>query len=169
MDVPEHSALFVQLLLVFTLSESLSNPLITAQLATGNIRNYQLVVGGLQLLNIPLSYLFLKAGAAPEVTAAVAIAVSQVCLFARLFMLRGMISLSPGIFMKRVVLNVLAVSALALAVPLAVCRLLPETFVGFAASACICFFSASASVLAVGLSRGERREIIRMIRTKMRI
>lgn len=169
MDVPEHSALFVQLLLVFTLSESLSNPLITAQLATGNIRNYQLVVGSLQLLNIPLSYIFLKAGAAPEVTVAVAIAVSQICLFARLIMLRRMISLSPGIFLKRVFLNVLAVSALALAVPLAVCRILPETFVGFAASACICLLSASSSVLAVGLSKGERHEIIRMIKTRMPI
>lgn len=168
-DVPAHSALFVQLFLLYTLSESLSNPLITAQLATGNIRNYQLVVGGLQLLNIPVSYLFLKAGAAPEVTVAVAVAVSQACLFARLFMLRGMIGLSPGIFLKRVFLNVLAVSALALAVPLAVCRLLPDTFWGFVASASICMFSAFASVLAVGLSRGERREIILMIKNRMSV
>lgn len=46
--VPEHAVLFVQLVLVFAMSESISHPLITAMLATGKIRNYQLVVGGLQ-------------------------------------------------------------------------------------------------------------------------
>lgn len=37
--VPEHTVRFVQLILIFALSESISQPLITAQLATGNIRN----------------------------------------------------------------------------------------------------------------------------------
>ena len=43
--VPEHTVLFVQLVLIFTMSESISQPLITAMLATGKIRNYQIVVG----------------------------------------------------------------------------------------------------------------------------
>ena len=90
-EVPEHTVLFVRLFLVFALCESVSNPLITAQLATGRIRNYQLVVGGLMLMNIPVSYLFLKQGAAAEVTVVVAIVISLVCLAARLIMLRGMI------------------------------------------------------------------------------
>ncbi len=77
-DVPGHSAMFVRLFLVFALSESLSSPLITGMLATGRIRNYQIVVGGLQLLNLPVSYIFLKAGCMPEVTVIVAIVLSQV-------------------------------------------------------------------------------------------
>ena len=158
-DVPSHSGLFVQLFLVFTLSESLSNPLITAQLATGNIRNYQLVVGGLQLLNIPVSYVFLKAGAVPEVTVMVAIAISQICFFARLAMLKGMIGLPVGDFLKRVYMNVLGTTALSLVIPLAVQGFLPDTFWGFIISAAVCVASAGLSVLAFGLSRGERHEI----------
>jgi O-antigen/teichoic acid export membrane protein len=162
-EVPAHSALFVQLFLIFTLSESLSNPLITAQLATGNIRNYQLVVGGLQLLNIPVSYAFLKAGAAPEVTVMVAIAISQICFFARLFMLKGMIELPVGDFLKKVYMNVLGTTALSLVIPFAVQRFLPETIWGFIASVTLCVVSAGLSVLAFGLSRGERHEISRWI------
>ena len=163
-DVPSHSELFVQLFLVFTLSESLSNPLITAQLATGNIRNYQLVVGGLQLLNIPLSYVFLKLGAVPEVTVMVAVAISQICLFARLFMLRGMIGLPAGHFLKKVYLNVIAVSAAALVVPLAADPALPDTFSGFAASVTICVCSAGLSVMFIGLRASERRELASMLK-----
>ena len=167
-DVPSHSELFVQLFLVFTLSESLSNPLITAQLATGNIRNYQLVVGGLQLLNIPLSYVFLKLGAVPEVTVMVAVAISQICLFARLFMLRGMIGLPAGHFLKKVYLNVIAVSAAALVVPLAADPALPDTFSGFAASVTICVCSAGLSVMFIGLRASERRELASMLKDWLR-
>lgn len=158
-EVPLHSTLFVQLFLIFTLSESLSNPLITAQLATGNIRNYQLVVGGLQLLNIPVSYAFLKAGAAPEVTVMVAIAISQICFFARLFMLKGMIGLPVGDFLKKVYMNVLGTTALSLAVPFVIHGFLPDTIWGVIISVTLCVISAGLSVLTFGLSRGERHEI----------
>ena len=158
-EVPAHSALFVQLFLIFTLSESLSNPLITAQLATGNIRNYQLVVGGLQLLNIPVSYAFLKAGAAPEVTVMVSIAISQICFFARLFMLKGMIGLPVSDFLKKVYMNVLGTTALSLAVPFVIHGFLPDTIWGVIISVTLCVISAGLSVLTFGLSRGERHEI----------
>lgn len=167
-DVPDHSALFVRLFLVYTLSESLSNPLVTAQLATGKIRNYQLVVGGLQLLNIPVSYAFLKMGAMPEVTVMVAIAVSQICLFARLFMLKGMIALPSGEFLRKVYLNVACVTALSLVLPLAVCRYIPDGFMGFMANVALCICSAAASVLTAGLSRGERRELLSMLKKTLK-
>ena len=64
--VPDHTVLFVQLILLLGLSECISHPLITAMLATGKIRNYQLVVGGLQLLNLPVACICLYFGAIPE-------------------------------------------------------------------------------------------------------
>ena len=167
-DVPAHSGLFVQLFLVFALSESVSNPLITAQLATGNIRNYQLVVGGLQLLNLPVSYVFLKAGAVPEVTVMVAIAISQICLFARLIMLKGMIGIAVGRFLKNVYLNILLVAVTALSLPFVLCPMLPDTFLGFLASVAVCVASAGLSVTFIGLSRGERNEIVYMILKRIR-
>ena len=168
-DVPSHSGFFVQLFLIYTLSESLSNPLITAQLATGNIRNYQLVVGGLQLLNLPASYLFLKLGAVPEVTVMVAIAVSQICLFARLYMLKGMISLPVREFIRKVYMNVIIVSAAALILPWAVNQYMPGDFWGFLARVSVCVVSALLSVILLGLSRGERHEIVEMLKTRMAV
>lgn len=86
--VPEHSTLFVQLVLILAMSESISYPLITAIQATGRIRNYQLLVGGLQLLNFPISYCLLHIGFFPEIIMIVAIILTQVCLGARLYMLQ---------------------------------------------------------------------------------
>lgn len=40
--VPEHTVSFVQLVLLFSMSEAISLPLVTAMLATGNIKNIKL-------------------------------------------------------------------------------------------------------------------------------
>lgn len=98
--VPEHSTLFVQLVLILAMSESISYPLITAIQATGRIRNYQLLVGGLQLLNFPISYCLLHIGFFPEIIMIVAIILTQVCLGARLYMLQKIIKLPTKVFFK---------------------------------------------------------------------
>ena len=67
--------------------ESISKPLVTAQNATGKVRNYQLVVGGVQLLNLPMSFIALLMGMSPVSVALVAILVSILTLVARLYML----------------------------------------------------------------------------------
>ena len=65
-EVPEHSVLFTRLVLVLSLAEIVSYTLITAQNATGKIRDYQIVVGGILLLNLPISYLLLRWGVFPK-------------------------------------------------------------------------------------------------------
>jgi O-antigen/teichoic acid export membrane protein len=166
-QVPEHSASFVRLFLIFALSESISSPLITAQLATGNIRNYQIIVGGLQLLNLPVSYVFLKYGAPAQATVAVSIAISQVCLVARLMLLRKMIGLSTKEFFEQVYIRVLAVSAVALVLPLSLSGVMPEGFLGFCLSVLSCVVSAGLSILYVGCTRAERKEVISMVLSRL--
>ena len=130
--VPEHAVLFVQLILIFAMSESISNPLVTAMLATGKIRNYQIVVGGLQMMNLPISYVCLRFGCIPETVLVVAIAISQCCLAARLYMLRGMIGLSSIQYMKKVYFNVIAVALLSVMIPAILSKYMDESFLSFA-------------------------------------
>lgn len=163
-EVPAHTVLFVRLFLVFALCESVSNPLITAQLATGRIRNYQLVVGGLMLLNIPVSYIFLRHGAAAEVTVVVAIAISLVCLGARLVMLRRMVGLSIRKFIIDVLLKIILVVVTSLILPLALYKIIPGGFAGFIVSAVVCVAVSSLTVLFIGLDGNERKELFAMIR-----
>lgn len=166
-EVPGHSVLFVRLFLVFALSESISSPLITAQLATGKIRDYQLVVGGIQFLNVPVSYLFLKMGYMPEVTVVVAIVISQMCLYARLFMLEKMIGLSFRQFFVRVCLNVSAVVSVSLPVTLCAVYMLPDSSAGFLAGVAFSIVITAMSVLFVGCSRGERRMIVEFLKERI--
>ena len=161
--VPDHTTLFVQLVLIFAMSESISNPLITAMLATGNIRNYQIVVGGLQMLNLPISYILLRNGCIPETVLIVAICISQCCLLARLYMLKGMIGLSVREYMNKVYFNVLAVTILSAVIPCFLSYYLHETFISFimiCAISVICTFSV---IYFVGCNRNERKFILSKI------
>lgn len=157
--VPEHTTLFVQLVLIFAMSESISNPLITAMLATGNIRNYQIVVGGLQMMNLPISYILLRNGCIPETVLIVAICISQCCLATRLYMLRGMIGLSMREYMSKVYVNVLGVTILSAVIPGISSYYLNETFINFlviCVTSILCTFTV---IYFIGCNKKERQFI----------
>lgn len=158
--VPEHTILFVQLVLVFSMCETISNPLITVMLATGKIRNYQIVVGGLQMMNFPLSYIFLKMGFLPEIIVMVAISLSLICLGARLILLRDMIQLPVARFLRHVCGNIIVVTILSLTVPLYARWELPDNLFGFIFSCIICFGWGGIILYRFGCSVSERKFLI---------
>lgn len=114
---PEHTINFVRLILLFSLSEILSSTLVYLQLATGKIRNYQLTIGSITLLNFPLSYIALKLGFPPESPIIIGISISVLCMIIRLFFLQKTASLSIRSFLTNVCLNVITVSILASIIP----------------------------------------------------
>lgn len=167
--VPDHAVNFSRLVLVFALSECLASPLVTAMLATGKIRNYQIVVGSLQLLNLPLSYLFLKMSYPPEVIFGVAIVVSIICEIARLYILRGLINLPVGDFLRKVYLNVIIVSIIASIIPLVfynyiqIINLSSFIFLAFITETCTLI-----SIFYVGCNKDERTRVVCFVKNKIR-
>jgi polysaccharide biosynthesis protein len=166
--VPEHAVLFVQLILIFAMSESISNPLVTAMLATGKIRNYQIVVGGLQMMNLPISYVCLRFGCIPETVLVVAIAISQCCLAARLYMLRRMIGLSSIQYMKKVYFNVIAVALLSVMIPAILSMYMEESFLSFAILSLLAMACTIAVELYVGCNGKERAFVIEKVDAAIR-
>ncbi len=112
--IPQETIEFATLVLILTLIESISLPFIILQQATGNIKNYQLVVGTLHLLNLPISYILLYCGAKASIVYIVAIILAGVCLFARIFMLNVNIHISIIIFLEKVLLKIVFVTGILL-------------------------------------------------------
>lgn len=154
--VPDHTVWFVRLVLLFGMSESISGPLVTAMLATGNIRNYQLVVGGLQMLNLPISWVLLSYGFSPECVFIVAIVVSQFCLITRLYMLKSMIGLSTRTFVKKVYLNVAIVTVVSAIFPFFISSHLSESFVNFLILTFLSIIAALVTEFYLGCNKTER-------------
>ena len=155
-NVPSYSVIFVQLMLILAMSETISYPLITAMLATGKIRNYQIVVGGLQLLNLPISYFLLSLKFHPQVVIIVAIVISQICLFARLFMLKKMINFSIKDFINKVYVNILSVTIIAVTFPVLTLILANNLISQFFISSIVSILFSFIAILYVGCTRVER-------------
>lgn len=155
-DVPEYATIFIQLSLVYTLLQTLSNPLITAMLATGDIKKYQLIVGGLQLTNFPLAYIAYKLGANAEYSYYIAIIIALGCLSARLVLLRRMINLPISTFLKKVLANTCFVGFAAFIIPHLICQsyqlaLFPKLL--------ICVISSISMVVCIGFNNSERKQL----------
>lgn len=163
-DFPEHTVNFVRLILLLSLSDVLSNTLITLQNATGKIRNYQIAVGGALMLNFPISYLCLKMGCVPESVFIVALIVSVLCLILRLLFLRRMVQLSVKQYLYSVCLNVLSVSLISVIIPILVYSQMEEGWARFLSIIFCCMVCSALSIYLVGCSMSERKFILDRVR-----
>lgn len=111
-EPPEYASIFLQLTIVASLIESLSRPLMTSAQATGKIRLYQTVVGGLLLLNLPFSLLALVIWRQPELVLWTSILLELVALVARLLILKHLTGLAVVCYLKEVVSRVVLVGAI---------------------------------------------------------
>lgn len=153
---PAHTVNFVRLILLVTMCDILSNTLINLQNATGKIRNYQLAVGGMLLMNFPLSYICLKIGFQPESTLIVALIVAVACLFLRLLFLRKMVGLSMKRYLHKVCGNVICVTLAAVILPTLLYLQMADGIVRFLL---MCVLTTLCSVIAIyfiGCNRNER-------------
>ena len=159
--VPDYAVIFVRLVLIYGLSESISYTMVTLMLATGNIRNYQILVGGCQMLNFPLSYILLKLGASPEYTFVVSIGVALGCLFLRLYMLNRMVKLPIKRFIHSVIVKVLLVSIVSLLPSLLIVSNIEPSYFRIVMTSIISISSILVFALTLGCSKNERNFILK--------
>lgn len=157
---PEHTVNFARLTLILSLSDIISNTLITLLAATGNIRNYQLIVGGVLMLNFPLSYLTLKFGFPPESTYIIAIIISVCCMILRLLLLRKQTGFPIRSFFKNVCLNVIIVAILSMIIPFIIHCIMNEGYLRFFTTCCACAICCIIVILFIGCDHSERTFIL---------
>lgn len=166
-NVPNYTIIFIRLSICYTLCQSLSNTLYIAMLATGKIRNYQLVVGSLAIMSFPLAYIFFKLGLPPEFGYYATIIISISCLIARLIMLRGMIRISIRAFFKEVICKICIVTPIASLIPFLITSIMPQGFKRLIFTVIITIISTSIIIFIIGVSKEERIYIIQQIKKKI--
>ena len=83
-DLPDNTIIFVRLILIMAVINQFSAGIMSAFQATGRIKVYQLVVGSLLLINIPIGYFLLKYGLPAYSILISAIIVDIIALICRL-------------------------------------------------------------------------------------
>lgn len=155
-EIPKYVIVFTQLVIINSLIDAHVSPLVTSALATGKIKYYQIVVGGIFLLNLPLSYLFLHLGFSSYIPFVISIVLSVINVFIRLLFLKKMINLHLLIFVKDVILRILSVGCLAYVLPVITQYFFVEGWFRFIIVCLVGFFSSSFFIYTLGLPRRDK-------------
>lgn len=159
-DVPEHTVNFVLITILFMFNELMARPLITAKLANGNIRNYQIIVGGVLLLTLPIAYVALYIGAPVEAVFIAKLLTSIMATYVRLYMLKGDIpGLSVYDFIKNVYFRVISVGIVAAILPTISYMYISDQVIQFVITSIIAVISTIISVYFIGCTKIEQLQI----------
>ncbi len=158
-EVPNYTVVFLQIAIFTAMLNTLSNPLVISMHASGKVRNYQIVVGSLSLLTLPIAYFVLKVGAKPYMAMVVAFIIEFICHFARLYMLVRSIQFPMWHFLKEVTLRVFIITILSIILPITSNRLIDITWIRFMM---VCFLSTVSTIVLgyyIGFNKAERESL----------
>lgn len=162
--VPDHTIFFTRLVLMTILIETISYPFQAAVSATGKVKWYQIITGGITLLTLPIAYVFLKYGYRPEVVFYISIIMAIVAQASRLLFMKMLLQLSVISYLRQVIARMIMVSVLSTTLPVVLNYYLNESFT----SALFVVFASLLSVLfwgfMCGISKEERRSVVRMLK-----
>lgn len=158
--VPENTVIFARIIIAISLIYTTANPCVIANQATGKVKVYQAVVGGLLLLILPISYIVLKMGAPAYSVFIVHFCVESVAQFARMYMLRNMIDLPLLSYVKNIYLPIMGVVLLSVVLPMLVYNNMQEGIIRLLAVGITCVVSVTMTSLFIGMTRNERTFLI---------
>ena len=154
--VPDDAVVFTQIMICISLIYTTANPCVIANQATGKVKIYQMVVGGILLLILPISYVVLKLGAPAYSVFIVHFCIESLAQFSRMYMLRKLIHLPLWQYMKNIYIPIVSTVVIAVILPLVVRMQVAEGWLRFLAVGFTCVLSVGASSYFIGFTKQER-------------
>ena len=165
-DVPNYTIPFLRIILCITIIDSVSNPIMISATATGNVKLYQSVIGGILLLIVPISYTVLKLGGSPISVFIVHFTICIIAFWVRIYIIRTMINLSIKKYFQKVILKIILVGATSIIIPLIITYIgnnMP-TLIHLIVVCSSCILSSLIFIYTLGLSSNEKTFITNKIK-----
>ena len=157
--VPDYAIIFVQLTVLSTFADFvLGNSMMTAILATGNIRSYQIAVTIWGGMVFPLTWVAYYLGASPEWAYIIYFLIYVAVIFVRVHYMKVQLRMQPAFYYKKVLLRVVPVMIISFAIPYATSTLMQQSLVRVITTTAISVISTTLVIWVVGLSNRERKK-----------
>ena len=162
---PEYAVLFFRLSLLGTLMDSvLSNSLMTAIFATGDIKKYQVYVTICGGMVFPLTWLAYLMGASPDSTYIIYFIIYCVVLYVRLYVIQQKVHLQIKEYARRVLVKFIPVAVLSYLVPISIAYLMPASFGRILITTIVSVVITCAIIYSIGLTIGERNMVMSKVK-----
>lgn len=169
-EIPKYTTGFVILALCYSLIETISNPLMVSIQATGNIKWYQIIVGGFIFLTLPITWIVFQLTSDPYYVYWVLIINSVFSLFIRIFFLKKQVGINISHFFKQVLGPILLISGIVFLLFFYKIDLnffnLNNNFVKFAYMLLVIMVVNIVLILTIGISKTERNYLKVLIKSK---
>lgn len=162
-QLPELVVPFVRIILVITAIDAMANPIMTVAHATGKIALYQMSVGTMTILNIPISYVFLKLGFSPIVVFIVSLIISVICMFMRLAIVYRLIRFPVAKYIKEVYGSALVVTIIAPIIPVLLHIFCSQSLLSVILVCITSVLISCLSIYILALSKQERSSVLNLI------
>lgn len=168
-EVPEHTANFVRLLLIAQLSSSFFQPLNQACMATGKAGKFLVARGLTSIAILVLVYVVFRLGCIPESMYIVMIIMLYLGVFIQLSIVAPLISLKKRDYFKKVVVRLMLMLLISAPIPLIILANIEANLIRFIL-VCFCgVISVITSFYFVGLEELERKMIVNLLSEKIPI
>ena len=153
---PPEAFIFTKWMIVISLHSTIASPCVIANQATGKVKVYQMVVGGILLTILPISYFMLRLGAPAYSVFIVHFCVEGVAQVARMYMLRKLINLPIRSYLRDIYMPVIMVVVISCILPIYIHNQLPNGLMRFLVVGVTCVLSVGITAFIVGLTKDER-------------
>lgn len=169
--VPPYAISFLKLALIYSLIETISNPLMVGAQATGKIKWYQIIIGSFIFLTLPITWITFYFTSNPINVYWILIINSLIALVFRILFLRKMIGLNVVKYLKEVIfpisLVIVAVSSfIYLSTSFFAKIYLDNYFLDFILKAAILAIVIFILIILLGLSQSDRSKFSQIIKEK---
>lgn len=165
--VPDHTVFFVQLTLLSSMFTASNNTVITGLFATGQLKKFMLVVGIVEILNFPITYILFKLGASAEASYIIYFVIYFILIFVRLFMAKDYLHMSANEYIKKVYYPMVRVSIIPCLIVWGLTMFFQDSAVRLFGVIIICIMTSCLSIYIFGLSKEEKTFVERTILKKI--
>ena len=167
-DVPDYTVIFCVLMILCQLIAALSSPLWMVAHATGDIKQYQIVISIISILIVPVSFVVLQTGLPPYYILAFQILLNIIIFIYRLLFARAKVGFPISKYMVSVLLRCIILSVIIAPLPIFMSMYaigLWQNFIVIVVSVflsgCVFFF--------LGVDRSTRNAILSFVISKLRV
>lgn len=157
--VPEYTPIFIKISLITLLIQTYSSTLMIAIVAGGDIKIYQLIVGGIQLLNFPISLIILYLGYNAISIYIVYLILTCISLIARLYILKKKINL-PILNFYNTIKKTLLILSLSIIVPFLITNYMDESIYRLITTTLSSILISIICIYLLGLNKTEKQLVI---------
>lgn len=169
-EVPVYASIFLRLTIIYSIFKSLAIPIYTGMLATGKIKNYQLIMGGLNVMAFVLCYIFFVSGLGPEFGYISTIIIAVVQLFVRLKLICDIIPGFPkGLFFRDAILRAFYVifASTGIIYYLKSIMTIGNVYVEVLVMLIVSLAIVSCLAFILALTKGEREKMVMVVRNRV--